>query len=343
MNDLSLPLVTIGIPTYNRLTLLKEAVASALVQTYSNIEIEICQNPHQDPLITQAIAEWCRYIQRLHPQIQYYLNAENRGAGANFNQLGDHARGEYLLMIGDDDRLLPQAVEQLMSVIPGYTLAFANHHLINAKGQRLDASTAECTEFYGRAAMRPGEVNSEMAAWHRSPSVEATLFRTEAFRTIKMQEDLSAHDTHMFIQLARSSGRFVFTPDYVSEIRTHSNNATAAGLETDKLAQVLILIPVSPDIETLKRDLIGQLLVEATSRYLHQGNFAMARSLVQNPYFPKTSFRAKVQSLFALMPKPIGHPIYRLLWALKNPARKIAESSQHPEDFYNLPHLAIGH
>ncbi len=337
MNTLSIPLVTIGIPTYNRLSLLKEAVASALAQTYANVEIEICQNPHQNQVITQAIAEWCNQMQQLHPQIKHYLNAENRGAGANFNALGDHAKGKYLLMIGDDDRLLPQAVEKLMAVIPGYTIAFSNHYLMNAKGQRLDDNTVECTKFYGRGSMSPGEVNAEMAAWHRSPSVEATLFRTEAFRTTRMQEDLSAHDTHMFIRLARSGARFVFTPDYVSEIRTHIESASGAGLETDKLAQVLIPIQVSPEIEGLKRDLIGQLLGGAVSRYLHEGNFKMARSLVQNPYFPKTSFTAKVQSLFAFMPKVIGYPLYQFLWTLKNPVRRISESSQHPEDFYNLP------
>ncbi len=341
MNDLSLPLVTIGIPTYNRLNFLKESVASALNQTYPNVEVLICQNPHQDEAIKQSIAKWCQHMQQLHPQIRHHLNPENQGAGANFNALADQAKGEYLLMIGDDDRLLPRAVDQLIAVIPGYTMAFSNHYLIDANGQRLDKMTTACNQFYGRTAMEPGEVNAEMAAWHRSPSVEATLFRTEAFRTIRMQEDLSAHDTHMFIQLARSGARFVFTPDSVSEIRTHGKSASAAGLETDKLAQVLIPIQVSPEIEMLKRDLIGQLLVGAVSRYLHQGNFAMARSLVQEPYFPKTSFTAKVQHLFALMPKAIGHPLYQFLWTLKNPAQKIAESSQHSEDFYNLPHLAI--
>lgn len=330
------PLVTIGIPTYNRLTFLKEAVASALAQTYPNIEILICQNPHRDEKVRQSIARWCEQMQELHPHIRHHLNAENRGAGANFNALGDQARGEYLFMIGDDDRLLPEAVEKLMAVIPGYTLAFSNHYLINAKGERLADYTAACTQFYGRQEMPPGEVNAEQVAWQRSPSVEAALFRTEAFRQTRMQEDLSAHDTHMFIRLARSSARFIFTPDYVSEIRTHSENATSAGLEGDKLADVLIQIPVIAELEPLKAKLIGELLIESVSRYLRQGNFATARSLVKNPYFSLTSLTAKMQYCFALMPTSIGYPAYRFLWSLKNPTQS-SESSQRYEDFYNLP------
>ena len=45
--------VTIGIPTYNRLNYLKEAVSSALAQTYPNIEILISQNPHQERVVQE--------------------------------------------------------------------------------------------------------------------------------------------------------------------------------------------------------------------------------------------------------------------------------------------------
>ena len=48
--------VTIGIPTYDRLHYLREAVASALAQTYPNIEILISQNPHRDRHIREEIA-----------------------------------------------------------------------------------------------------------------------------------------------------------------------------------------------------------------------------------------------------------------------------------------------
>lgn len=337
MNTPSIPLVTIGIPTYNRLSYLKESVASALAQTYPNIEIVISENPCQDLVVERTIVEWCQEMARLHPQVRYYLNPENRGAGSNFNKLADHAKGEYLFMIGDDDRLLPNAVELLMNVISDYTVAFSNHYLINAEGDRLVAESHACNVFYGRTKMNAGEVDAEVAAWQRSLSVEATLFRTEAFRAIRMQEDLSAHDTHMYIRLAQSGARFVFTPDYVSEIRTHRDNATAAGLETDKLAELLALIPVSnPEIESIKSALLGQLLVESVARYLHQGNFARARSLVYNRYFSKVGFTAKIQYLIASMPKSIGHPIYRLMWSLKHPTQQ-AEWSQSHEDFYNLP------
>ncbi len=38
-------LVTVAIPTYSRLNYLKEAVTSALAQTYPNLEILISQDP----------------------------------------------------------------------------------------------------------------------------------------------------------------------------------------------------------------------------------------------------------------------------------------------------------
>ena len=38
------PLVSVIIPTYNRLEYLKEAINSAIKQTYQNIEIIVCDN-----------------------------------------------------------------------------------------------------------------------------------------------------------------------------------------------------------------------------------------------------------------------------------------------------------
>ena len=42
------PLITIGIPTYNRVSLLKGCVESALAQSYPNIEVIVSDNASTD-------------------------------------------------------------------------------------------------------------------------------------------------------------------------------------------------------------------------------------------------------------------------------------------------------
>src|SRR5277367_3970820 len=91
--------VTIGIPTYNRLHYLKQSTASALAQDYPNLEILISQNPHPDAAIREPIAEYCRKLAASDSRIRYQLLPKDNGPPANFNTVGDAARGEYLMMI----------------------------------------------------------------------------------------------------------------------------------------------------------------------------------------------------------------------------------------------------
>jgi glycosyltransferase involved in cell wall biosynthesis len=68
------PLVTIAIPTLNRLHYLKEAANSALSQTYENIEVLIGDDGQ-----TESIRNWSENITRLEPKLRYQRNERNLG------------------------------------------------------------------------------------------------------------------------------------------------------------------------------------------------------------------------------------------------------------------------
>ena len=102
------PLVTIGIPTYNRSKFLKEALSSALNQSYRNIEVIVSDNGSIDntPEMLLSFKD-----NRLHI-IRYEVNS---GMVFNFNSCLRAAKGEYFLMLSDDDILEPTAIEKLVS------------------------------------------------------------------------------------------------------------------------------------------------------------------------------------------------------------------------------------
>src|SRR5437870_5191686 len=97
-----MPLVTIAIPTYERLSYLVEAVGSALAQSYEKIEVLV-----GDDGSNPAIREWCEEQTKSDSRFRYQKNNRNLGLAGNWNALADAARGEYINIIGDDDRLLP--------------------------------------------------------------------------------------------------------------------------------------------------------------------------------------------------------------------------------------------
>src|SRR2546423_11420789 len=98
--------ITIAIPTFNRLRYLKESVASALSQSYPNIEVLVSDDGSSD-----GTGEWCRDLARADTRFRYQRNQKNLGLAGNWNALADGARGEYMMLLGDDDRLLPNCLE----------------------------------------------------------------------------------------------------------------------------------------------------------------------------------------------------------------------------------------
>jgi glycosyltransferase involved in cell wall biosynthesis len=94
------PLVSIGIPTYNREAKLTRAVESALAQTHRNLELVISDNASDDE--TEAV---CRAFCERDPRVRYLRSPFNRGPSANFNTLFGEMRGDYLMLLSDDDWL----------------------------------------------------------------------------------------------------------------------------------------------------------------------------------------------------------------------------------------------
>jgi glycosyltransferase involved in cell wall biosynthesis len=86
------PLVSIIIPTLDRPHYLREALASALAQTYRNIEVLIFDNGILNE--TLAVAQEAA---RGDARVRFQRNARNLGMSANFNALADAARGEFLI------------------------------------------------------------------------------------------------------------------------------------------------------------------------------------------------------------------------------------------------------
>lgn len=327
MDNGSNPFITIGIPTYNRLRYLQEAVASARAQTYPNIEIVISQNPHRDPTITTSIAEYCRAQEAQDPRIRYQIHPVNVGPEANFNSLADTARGSYVSLFGDDDRLLPHAIDSLVKAIePNTVMVFAKRYIIDNKGKRLEKLTSANDRCLGYDRLPPGRVaNPEYWAWRQAPMLENSLTRTSDFRRLRFREDIDAPDAEIFIRLAREGGNFVFLPEYVIEYRRHGDSTTGGGFRNcSKLAEILAALEVSAEIEPAKKRLLEGLTREGVSVSLLRGETDHARGLASSEYYPANAWSNPKQlamNACVALPGKLGSYIYNFLYALKKGQR----------------------
>ena len=129
---MSRPLVSVLVPTYNGERFLGQAMASALAQTYTEIEVLV-----GDDASTDGTAALLAGIADADARVRVIRHERNVGAFDNPVQLFDAARGEYVKYLLHDDVLAPECVETLvagMAAGPSVGLAFSYRTHIGEDG-----------------------------------------------------------------------------------------------------------------------------------------------------------------------------------------------------------------
>lgn len=110
------PYITVFIPTYKRLNLLKEAIDSVLKQQEVNFEwniIIVDNEPYNG--VANATEKYVRKLD--NEKITYYRNDKNLRPGDNFNRGFYLAKAPWVMMLHDDDLLLPNALSKMAKSI----------------------------------------------------------------------------------------------------------------------------------------------------------------------------------------------------------------------------------
>lgn len=123
----NLPLVSIGLPTYNRPASLRRTLESAIQQSYPRLEIIISDNASPDPEVEHVV----RHFMLQDARIQYFRQEKNEGPNFNFSFVLKQATGEYFMWLGDDDWLDPTYIERCVREL----IKHPKHALVCGKAQ----------------------------------------------------------------------------------------------------------------------------------------------------------------------------------------------------------------
>ncbi len=143
-------LVSLCIPVYNGGAMLHRAIESCLRQSYQNIEIIVGDNASED-----ETAEIARQYSLLDKRVRYFRNERNIGAPENFIKLFRAASGKFVQLLGHDDWLSSNYVEECVACFEKFPTSGA------AVGKTLSlAARAIENESYftgnGMVAFKPG-------------------------------------------------------------------------------------------------------------------------------------------------------------------------------------------
>lgn len=113
---------------------LAECIDSILSQTYTNFELIIVNDASPENL-GEIVSSYN------DSRIQYYVNEKNCGAVNvvdNWNKCLSYANGDYVICMGDDDKLLPCCLEEYRKLIERYPeigILHAFTEIINEKNE----------------------------------------------------------------------------------------------------------------------------------------------------------------------------------------------------------------
>ena len=171
----NLPLVTIGIPTYNRARgRLGDAIRFALAQTYPSIEIVIsdnCSTDNTSEVVASFNSEKIRYIRQ----------KENIGPFNNFHACLENAKGKYFYLFHDDDQVDNDFVECCIEAAKGRE----NVGLIRTGIRVIDGDGEVINERVNNADGLSS--NEFVSAWFRHKTASylpCTLFNTERLKEV---------------------------------------------------------------------------------------------------------------------------------------------------------------
>lgn len=105
------PLVSVGIPCYNRSEGLRRTLECITGQTYKNLEIIVSDNCSPNPDVEKVGREFADKDKR----VCYVKQSENLGAWRNFQFVLDKASGEYFMWAADDDIWKSYFIEKCLS------------------------------------------------------------------------------------------------------------------------------------------------------------------------------------------------------------------------------------
>jgi len=178
-------LLTIAIPTYNRLEYLKELLPEMISQCgpYPEIEILVSDNCTTDGSFS--------YIRDLatKSKVRYCANSTNVGGDENFVRCVEAAKGKYIWLFGDDEILCKGAIDKIISTLetyPAFLFVIGNtRRTIPGLGSQFFRTYKEFITF-----MKPSEVLDHTL-------ITCNIFRKNIFDTSIARKYQSTNYGHM--------------------------------------------------------------------------------------------------------------------------------------------------
>jgi glycosyltransferase involved in cell wall biosynthesis len=280
-SDRTADLISICIPTFKRPQLLVEAVESCFAQAYRPLEIVIGDDS-PDEHTKDAVAGIAA------PEgitLRWFRNVPSLGQSGNVNRLFEEAAGARLMLLHDDDLLMPGGLDLLVAAWDahdGVAAVYGKRYYVAADGKVLERETETGNRLDYKTGEHEGPQASAVVAALRKqfPNngylVRRDLARAVGYRPPEVVSDYYCDmDFGIRLGLAAEPLRFVYVDRYITKYRVHGDSVTGAGrTNTDGrlIYESLMALDIPPDYRVQCQDMYERIALRALRSYARNGD-----------------------------------------------------------------------
>ena len=210
------PLVSIGLPVYNGEKYLEKSIDSILAQTFTDLELIICDNASTD-----RTSEICQKYAASDPRVRYFHNPTNVGGANNHNLTFKHSRGKYFRWASHDDLVEPALIEKCVAVLesnPAIVLCHTDIVAIDEHG-----SVKEVISRNHASSPKSWERFATLASAKDFCEESYGLIRADVFGKTPLQKDYTGSDRTLVSEISLY-GQFYNIPEPLFKKRFHPGN-----------------------------------------------------------------------------------------------------------------------
>lgn len=261
---MNVPTVSICIPAYARPDTLRIAIHSVLSQEFADVEVVVGDDSGNLEASVAAIGD---------PRVRYHRNPTRLGMAGNWNAVLDRARGRYLGLLMDDDRLLPGFLGRTVGLFetdPSLGVIFTNH-LLDEDGE---LRIRRCRLAGGRYERFLGHYLEHMPV-----AVSAALMRRDVWTRVRPLPDLKTADVVLHVRAALAGCAFHYVDEPLMAYRTHPGQLSSDQHFRDDVVAAWEQFEFDdPECERLRRGRLARALTSRAAGRLKHGDAEQARA-----------------------------------------------------------------
>jgi len=249
---MTVPKVTVVVPTYNRAHMLATCLASIARQTYDDLEVVVVDDGSDDNT-AEVVARFAGVR---------YVRQENQGAPGAYNRGVAEAGGEYVMLVDSDDSICEDAVAteaRVLDANPDVGLVYAQAWQVNEAGA---VTGLRRPEFARHSYVRNGREEIRALLFWNHITSPTPMVRRRCFETVGLFDPRLrvGEDWDMWIRIAKRYDVAYVARPLGNYLKHAGNISTRIDLEFLEFLRRYLLEKVldDPEIGHIYRPLRGK-------------------------------------------------------------------------------------